>query len=161
MRNFVDELEPGPVQDWYKKHTHSMVMNDLASSLTSEGYTLNPESGLFMRPLFRLDLKYTLIDIVLMRPTDLHYHKDVEETVRVIYGGGLALTGGGEFPECVELGKGDEVALDKNEHHAFRPNKGTYLELRIACDGTLDPEKEICVQRFDQVPEWIEYFRSN
>src|SRR3989344_6108705 len=154
MGKFADRLEPGPVKEWYQRYTHSMVANDLAGSLESEGYILDPKSGLFFRPLYKTiseaQLRRTLVDIAFPRPTDLHRHFDVRENIRVIGGRGAIILNE-ERP--TEINVGDEFHIETNINHAFRPNRQTYLALRVFCDGILNPEQEYCMQRFDQVPE--------
>lgn len=161
MTNFVDRLSEGHVREWYKKHTHPIIVNNMATSLESEGYKLDPESGLFTRPLFGVTLPYTLTDIAITRPTDFHYHEDVNESVKVLRGRGALISDLGSQRYRESLEKGFEGLLPTRQAHAFRPNKDTYLELRVVCHGVLDPKREICLIRFDRVPEWIEYFSNS
>jgi len=134
----------------------------LAESLESQRYRLDTKPGLFVRPSCETAiLPHTLIDIAFLRPTYLHYHRDVEETIRVINGCGSMLVSY-PLPQRMEfkIDKGDERNLLPHTQHAFRPDKETCLELRIACDGILDPKKEIPVERFDKVFEWVKYFSN-
>lgn len=119
----------------------------------------------------------TILDIVFARPVDLHYHEDVGEKLSVVSGNGALILGnefgeskerfcpaliiGNEFGESEEkFCSGSEVYIPVNKVHSFRPDKNDFLEIRVDCTGILDPNKEVCVQRFYEVRPWVNYFNE-
>lgn len=163
MTSFVDRLEPGPAQEWYKRNNQGLDLDCWSGGFEQAGYLLDPKSGLLTRPHFDEKttglLGYTLIDLVFLRPTDLHYHPRMEEGIRVLGGGGLAIidpaNNGGR-----SLKKGDLFFISRGIKHAFRPDKGGFLELEVACTRIYTPAEEETVVSFDQFPPWKQYFEG-
>jgi mannose-6-phosphate isomerase-like protein (cupin superfamily) len=161
MINFLNVLEEGPVKAWYKKHLMGFDLDGSASGFEQQGYTLDSKSGLLTRPHFdegttRL-LGYTLIDLVLLRPTDFHYHPEMEEGIRVLGGRGLMILDPANNHGRT-LKEGDLFFISQGTKHAFRPNKGGFLEIEVACTKIYTPDQEVCVTSFDNFPPWQQYF---
>lgn len=151
----LTELEEGPVKNWYVKHSRLDELYSLAESSASSGYTLDPISGLLFRKLFSDEtikkLGHTVLGIIFPRPTDLHYHPDVNEAISVIKGRGLLFTRLGNSPDTETLFPDKNFLIPKNVPHAFRPFQGEYLEIILACSGILDTNKEVQLERFDRL----------
>ena len=163
MKNVVDDrIEPGPVQEWYRKYMDSNYLNYTVSEAEKNGYILDPKSGLLIRGIFNViadQLPYTLLDIIFPRPVDLHHHEDVNEALRVLRGSGYIYQRSGN--RIIERGiyPGCETFIPKGESHTFRPYKNAFLEMRLACSGKLDSNKEVCEERFDEFEKWVQYYK--
>jgi len=160
MINVIDRIEPGPVQEWYRNNSDTNSLNRIVSDAEVDGYSLNPKSGLLFRKVYSDQtierLGYTILDIVFPRPVDLHFHEDVDEALNV-------LNGEGYFWRVKKLSRakesvfpGNELYIPKRCVHTFTPVRNGFLEMRLACSGKLDPEKEIQIERFDIY--WKDYF---
>ena len=79
----------------------------------------------------------------------MHLHKDVDEVLKVLNGSGYFHSQGDEKKERFLIGEGAEIYIPKSVPHAFAPEPGTCLEIRVACSGILDPKKEVTVVKFD------------
>lgn len=161
MANPIERLEDGPVKEWYKNNIDVFILYTIVNQAEQNGYTLDPKSGLLIRNVYSdtiiKNLGYTIVDIIFPRPVDLHHHEDVDEALRIVDGEGVLhrYEKGTEIRGA--LCPGDERYIPKGMSHSFRPTrKNGFLEIRLACSGILNPEKEVCEERFDKYWQ-IEY----
>jgi mannose-6-phosphate isomerase-like protein (cupin superfamily) len=160
MKKFMDCLNDGPVKDWYTTHKEPKLMGVMAHMLEKEGYILDPESGLFVKPLFKESIQpigFTLIDIVFPRPTDYHAHPKMGEAFKVVKGSGAILMNS-ENSFGTPLNIGDQVYIAPGTKHALRPGQEGYVGIHLLCDKVYDSSQEECIKRFDQFKPWIDYF---
>ena len=159
---FINRLKEEHVREWYLKHSHLGVLEDLADRVEEQGYALDTKSGLFVKPHFgeviTEELGYTIVDIIFPRPSNYHFHTDVGEAIRVLNGSGAIIVGNDGDYTSSDFGKGWQTIVYSNQHHAFRPDRERFLEIRVCCTGILDPKKEVTVTRFDEFTPWLEYF---
>ncbi len=152
-KGLVNSITNEKVKLWYLENQEiSSFLDIVAASI--EGYSFDTKSGLFVKPVFKKingKLKQTLVQVVFPRPTDIHYHEDVDEAVKVIQGYANVLVEDQKDIKTIIMG--DEINIPKGKHHYFCPDKNRFLELFIACSGILDPSKEKCVQHFYDV-DW-------
>lgn len=170
-KDIINTLKDGPIKKWYENNITSFMFDFEVNRAIERGYNLDTKSGLLFRGVYSnqiiKQLGNTIIDILFLRPVDLHHHEDVHEALKVIDGkgdlymckgnsaGGLVI---GNWEETLYQGK--EVYIPKNWSHSFRPNKEDFLEIRVACSGILDPSKEVCEKRFDEFEPWIDYYKN-
>ena len=119
--------------------------------------TFDPTSGLFIRPFFEKineKLKQTIVQVVFPRPTDIHYHEDIDEYIMVLRGRGKM---GRDLNQSKYkwLNVGQEAFIPKGDHHYFCPDEETILELMIVCSGILNPSKEKRVRPFQDI-DWYQ-----
>jgi len=162
MVNVIRRISNERIRKWYDGNIDHTFLHELVTRYNKEGYTFNYELGLMFRGQFSEDiisrLGYSIIDIIFPRPVDFHRHEDVDEALSVLKGNGALyiVEEGRDVQENFSPGK--QVFVPKNTPHSFRPNKNDCLEIRLACSGILNPEKEICLQSFDTFPPWLEYY---
>lgn len=173
MLDFINQLDEGSVKEWYKKNIIPEKMFDLSQVALYKGYKLDPKSGLYFRNPWEMwdidptkETKRTITDIFFMRPSNIHFHSDIVELVRVIGGKGYLSKGHYLHHENLLLPEKDSlqeipttylttIHLAKNEVHGFSPDKETgFLEINLICSRILDPEAEICVEKFDKTKIW-------
>lgn len=162
------------VKDWYNKHIDSASFFSIVNNAKQRGYNLDPNSGLFFRFPYSEEtinkIGRTIIDIIFPRPTDFHYHEDVDEALYVVSGEG-AFCGKGAFhinqskeeysklgEIGIELSKGDEIYIPKKVVHTLGPHLDDSLEIRLVCSGIFDPKKEVCISPFDEYAFWPGYY---
>ena len=149
------ELEDGPVKSWYVEHSQLDELYSLAERREPFGYILDPKSGLLFKKLYSDEtiqrLGYTVLGIIFPRPTDLHYHPDVDEAISVVRGAGLLFTRSDNFPNIESLFPNKNFLIPKNTPHAFKPYQSEFLEIILACSGILDTSKEVQLERFDKL----------
>jgi len=158
-----DRISNKRVREWYSSHVNSSFLKNMIDHAENDGYNLDTESGLLTREPFSKEttnvLGYTALDIIFLRPTDLHYHKDVDEAIFVEDGKGLVVFEDFDYDTIKvfrnKLYRGKSIIIGKQTNHAFRPDKGNFLEVRVSCSGILDPEKEVCMIPFDKF--WKKY----
>ncbi|MEK6945395.1 MAG: hypothetical protein AABW63_01240 [Nanoarchaeota archaeon] len=160
MVDYFHSLENEHVIRWYDEHCLISNINGMAKDLESRGYTADPKSGLFFRKLFSEEflqkMSQTIIDVGFLRPTDVHFHEDVNEFVKVIGGKGYVFSkykGEISTPDISSFNE-SEVEIPKGRRHAFSPSRNGFLELRVVCDGILDSNKEHCVTPFYEFEDW-------
>lgn len=162
MIDMLRRMGEGDVKEWYKKHMTIYLFNRIVNEAADRGYELDPKSGLLIKQVYPEDiiknLGHTVVDIIFPRPTDLHFHKDVDEAIYIEYGSGSMYIQEKKSFKIINLYRGSTVFIPRNRLHAFRPDKENALEVRLECSGILDPKKEICKERFDAFAPWIEYF---
>ena len=147
----VEQLSEGPIKNWYKKAINEgLWLRGIVEQYEQMGYKLDFNSGLMFKHPYSQEtienLGYTVLDIVFPRPVDEHLHKDVDEAFSVI-------NGKGEFyleNALTPLEIGSEIYVPVNTPHRFKPYGNYALEIRIACSGILDSEKEEQITRFDK-----------
>lgn len=160
----LESIEDEQIKNWYKENTYPTFLGELVEENWERGYSLDLRSGLFFRRPYSekimKELGYTVADIIFPRPVNLHHHEDVGEALRVVRGKGVLYTrsetGGVEKSFCT----GKEAYVPRGMTHSFRPDKNSFLEVRLACSGILDDKKEICEKRFFEFPLWVKYFEK-
>ena len=160
MINVIDRIEPGPVQEWYRNNSDTNSLNRIVSDAEADGYILNPKSGILFRNLYSDEiierLGYSIVEIIFPRPVDLHLHEDVGEAFNVVNGEGYFYRVKKLSRHKLPVFPGKELYIPKGCVHTFTPVRNGFLEMRLACSGKLDPEKEIQIERFDIY--WKDYF---
>ncbi|MEK6917609.1 MAG: hypothetical protein AABW51_01555 [Nanoarchaeota archaeon] len=145
---------------WYDEHASIRKINKMATELESKGYVADSKSGLFLRKQFSDEniqkIGRTIIDVGFLRPSDLHFHDDVTEFVKIIWGGGcyFSILEDGESQGYFIHTDHSGIEIPVKRKHAFSPSKNGWLELRVVCDGILDPDKEYCVIPFQELEVW-------
>lgn len=150
--------------NWYNAFVDLSTFVKTVEYAFQQNYEFDPNSGLFLRQPFTEEqtaqMGRTIVDIILLRPTDLHYHKDVDEIIRVRSGEGryLMKEKGAERADVNKLR--EALYVPKEIVHSFTPEPGHYLEIEVICSGILDPKQEITEQPFDETP-WMLNFQSH
>lgn len=159
MVDVVDKIENAHIREWFRKNVQTRVLENIVNQFTKQGYELDPQTGLMFRDLFPekilQELGSTVVDIVFTRPTDVHYHEDVNEAVYVLSGKGIFYMKGGS-PATRRLYSGCWAYVPVNAEHGFKPTN-RFLEIRLNCSGILDPEKEVIKHRFDKFPYFDDF----
>ncbi len=160
MVDYYHSLENEHVIRWYDEHSLIPTVNNMAKDLKSRGYVANPKSGLFTREMFSNSflqkMGQTIIDVGFLRPSDVHFHEDVTEFVKVIGGRGYVFSeykGKVSTPDISSFNE-SELEIPKGMRHAFSPSRNGWLELRVICDGILSSDKEHCVTPFYELEDW-------
>jgi len=161
MTSAIDKIDNTDVRAWYQENISSLF-DVFLENAKEKGYVMDRKSGLFIKPGFSSEIQerlgHTSIYIIFPRPTDLHYHEDVDEAIHVIDGTGMFYTQfeKSEREECIFSGR--EILVPQRRAHSFMPNLGEFLEMRIECSGLHDPKKEKLVVPFYEFRPWIEYY---
>jgi len=165
MVQVIDRLEDGPIKDWYTKNKDPSLLHKIVARAEEDGYKLDTKAGILLRPTFPEllcnTLGHTSIDIILLRPTDIHYHTDVDKFIRILDGEGNVIICSNPDNNFIpiNLNAGQSYILPLNMLHAFRPEPNSFLEFHLECNGMLNPEKEIQVTPFDKV-DWNSYLKT-
>ncbi|UCD03690.1 MAG: hypothetical protein JSW73_04080 [Candidatus Woesearchaeota archaeon] len=171
MESVVDTLTNKRIEEWYKENTKPGFLDQVVKDNKSNGYVLDKDSGLLIKQLHTPEeleeLGYTERDIIFPRPTDYHFHPDVDETLTLLSGKGFSFEG-----ELYDLSKSPptlvcfgglvkKTVIPKEIKHMIIPKKGTTLELHLECSGILDPEKEELVRHFDVAyPKVLNHYKG-
>lgn len=163
----MSQMKDGTVKDWFDDNVEFDFLNKVVMAAEKRGFTLDTESGMLLRQVYdkytRENLGYTIIDIITLRPVDVHRHKDVSEALYMVDGEGIILTEKKsttlEFYEHA-IFPGKNFFIPVNTAHTFRPDKGESLEIRLACTGILNPKQEECIESFDKFHPWIDYYKK-
>lgn len=153
--DFISKMSAGRMKNYLQANLSDREQEIYALYARENDFEFDEESGLFVRypvPLScqKMNLNYSVFDLVLPRPSDLHYHTDVNEEIFVANGKGfLQVTKEGKnYP----IEKGQRISIPKGDIHGFTPSrvskKEDVLELRVFCSGILHPEQEFCVTPF-------------
>lgn len=150
------ELEDGPVKAWYVKTSKLDSLYSLARKMLPSGYVLDKKSGLLVKELFceptTVNLGHTTVAIIFPRPTDLHYHPDVDEAISVVGGSGMVYTRDDRGVEKRQrYYPVSDGFIPRNVPHSIRPYNSDFVEIIVSCSGILDMSKEVCVERFDEL----------
>ncbi len=163
MMNFVESLENGSVKNWYRRNADPAYLDHVLNEAEKDGYKLDTNSGLLFRQVYSGEtiklLGHSIIDIIFLRPVDVHCHRDIDEAFHVIDGFGSLYYFDGKKEELKPLQKGDEIFVPKNAMHSFRPNMNDGLEIRVACSGIFDPKEEVCSIPFNAFKPWHDYYK--
>ena len=156
-KELVDTITNDEIREWYNENTAPNFLDNVAVSIQGGGYSFDPKSGLFIKPLFEKivdKLNQTIVQVVFPRPTDIHYHEDIDESIMVLRGRGKM---GRDLNQSKYkwLNVGQEAFIPKGDHHYFCPDEETILELMIVCSGILNPSKEKCVRPFQDI-DWYQ-----
>lgn len=174
MMPIVKTVIDKPYRKWYKRNVDPDEMGNLVEYFQKKGYILD-SSGFMLRSEYPKKINpktnQTTLDIIFTRPTDLHYHRDVSEFVTVLSGKaelerhqfqGIEKYANPDFskydmsePELDIIEKRDWFISPPGEFHGYKPirtksDMPPYLEIALICTGILNPEKEVCVERFDR-----------
>ncbi len=139
---------------WYDNFVDLNVFAQTVEYAFQQEYEFDPNSGLFLRHPFTTQqtakIEMTIVDVLLLRPTTTHYHKDVDEMIRLRGGEGwFYLLKKGETRADIDKFKDNRgLHVPKGAVHGFAPEPGHYLELEVICSGILNPKKEITKKPF-------------
>ncbi len=155
-------LPKGPIRTWYEENHNIGTEINIRKYAEAKGYVFDRDLGLFLKPRFieknMLALNHTDINVLFPRPSDYHVHNTMSEVINVIGGSGAVGIGDMDNFSLLELSKGDEILLESGIHHAFRPDRDTFLEIEVACSELYTPDKEERIIAFNEFGPWIEYF---
>lgn len=156
-------MQDPQIKEWYRKNVDHTLLHNLVTEYNKKGYTLDKKSGLMFRQPFSADviesLGHTVVDIVFPRPVDHHYHEDVGEALSVTEGSGALYTRG--MAKETPFRSGDSIFIPRGLAHSFRPDKNSFLEIRLMCTGIMNSDKEVCLQRFNEFSLWVDYFNKS
>jgi quercetin dioxygenase-like cupin family protein len=158
MTNYITTIETERIRKWYEQNLNPNFFNQLVEEYTTQGYVLDTKSGLLKKPLFdeetTRNLGSTTISIVYPKPSSLHYHQDVGKALSIIKGRGKYYEEENEEEKKIitisSLKPGKSIWTPKSRVHAFRPDKGGFLEMLIAFDGIFDKKQEVSIQPFNE-----------
>ena len=140
--------------DWYKENLELSTLLRTTDYAYSQGYTFDPGSGLFIRYPFSEEdivrIGRTIVDVIFLRPSDLHYHKDVDEVIRFRGGEGWWLKGLNRRILKDENSNMADLYVPSCAVHQFISKRGSHLELEVVCSGILNPAEEVCVMPFHE-----------
>ena len=157
VKRVLDRIDNKEVLEWYQSNVAYNFLNELVNNAEQKGYSLDPNSGLLFRKPFSDEtikkLGVTVLDIIFPRPTDFHYHEDISEAISVTDGKGSLYWSipGLNFPNVKEdLKIESKHYIEKRLPHGFSPDPETgFLEIKLICSGIFNPEKEVCLQKFN------------
>ena len=92
-KRVFDKITKEKVEEWYSKHVSPSFLRSVIKYAEKDGYEFNPDSGLLIRKPFPEEttnvLGYTALDIIFLRPTDFHSHKDIDEAAKELQSSNL------------------------------------------------------------------------
>ncbi len=155
MEDPIKSIANKSIREWYQRNLDPLFLRKLVEEAEKEGYSFDTNSGLLFRKVYSDSvikrLGYTVLDIIFPRHTDLHYHKDVDEAIKVVKGEGFAYVEDEDYVSIEVIHQGSEIYIPKKTLHLFSPFENNCLEIRLACSGIFDPKQEVCVEKFEKL----------
>jgi mannose-6-phosphate isomerase-like protein (cupin superfamily) len=169
-KNALQRLPEDSVKRWYEKYMTSARFDEIANEASEKGYTLDPRSGIFIKPVEQdknIRLDHTELKLIIPRPFDVSYHEDVNEYLSVLSGSGAAyLQNRGKNitdKDCfkkIDLIKNGSLFIPKNKMHTLRPNMNEALEVLVRYSGFAKPYNEIKKESFWYFGPYVLYFNA-
>jgi len=169
-KNALQRLPEDSVKRWYEKYMTSARFDEIANEASEKGYTLDPRSGIFIKPIEQdknIRPDHTALKLIIPRPLNLHYHEDVDEYFSVLSGNGTAYVQNRgkkitdkDFFRKIDFTKNNSVFIPKNKRHTLRPNKNEALEILVRYSGFIRPQNEITEEGFWYFGPHVLYYNT-